>query len=422
MIAIRRRIIQYICCLASIVCIQVAYADVATIKHATIEHSTTHNTQHTTLTLDVSQPVQYHYFMLKAPDRLVCNIKQTQLKTDLHHLPLQSTAIKTIRTREQKSLLRLVLDLNTPAITKVTLQAPTSHHGDQLIISLTTNKSAKLATHTRASHKNPEKTPLKPTSFRPIVVLIDPGHGGKDPGTTGIKGIHEKDVVLDISKDLYQLIQNTPGLTAKITRSDDHFVTLRGRLKAARLDKADLFVAIHADAYKDKYAHGASVFALSQHGASSEAARWLAQKENYSELGGVNLNTLDTEDKTLRSVLIDLSQTATIAQSLNVGTDVLNELGHLGSLHRGHVEQAPFMVLKSPDIPSILVETGFLSNPSEEKKLRSKAYRAKIANAIFKGIQQYFLHHPPQNTLYAYQKQQRQTQLDTSTNRAEIRG
>lgn len=238
---------------------------------------------------------------------------------------------------------------------------------------------------------------------RDIIVVIDPGHGGKDPGTIGSVGIQEKNVVLEISKCLAQEIEKESGFKAVLTRNSDYFIPLRQRLRIAREERGDMFVAIHADAFINPYAGGSSVFALSAHGASSEAARWLAEKENYSELGGVSL--LD-KSNVLRSVLIDLSQTATISASLQLGNNVLRQLSKIGRLHRGFVEQAPFMVLKSPDIPSLLVETGFLSNPLEEQRLHDPYYQRKIASAIAAGIRNYFMENPPPGTLVATQRKQ----------------
>lgn len=237
------------------------------------------------------------------------------------------------------------------------------------------------------------------SSKRLLIVVIDPGHGGKDPGTTGPRGTHEKDIVLAISKELQRVINQQPGFRAVLTRNRDYFIPLRQRLAIARKDKADVFIAIHADAYQDPFATGASVFALSQHGASSEAARWLAQKENYSEVGDVDLNN---KSDVLRSVLIDLSQTATITTSLQLGGIILQQLDKVGHLHHSYVEQAPFMVLKSPDIPSLLIETGFLSNPEEEYRLRDAQYQHKLAIAISNGIKTYFSNNPPSGTLLAY--------------------
>jgi N-acetylmuramoyl-L-alanine amidase len=243
--------------------------------------------------------------------------------------------------------------------------------------------------------KNSAITPMvtlneNPKKHRKIIVVIDPGHGGKDPGTTGVLGIKEKNVVLAISLDLYRILKRDPRFQPDLTRNGDYFVTLRGRLRIARQDHGDMFVAIHADAYRDSTATGAAIFALSAHGASSEAARWLAEKENYSELGDVSLNKLDDKSNVLRKVLIDLSQTATISASLQLGDSMIQQLANIETLHYHHVEQAPFMVLKSPDIPSLLVETGFLSNPAEETRLSNPAFQEKIANALYLGIKNYY--------------------------------
>lgn len=241
-------------------------------------------------------------------------------------------------------------------------------------------------------------SPTPATGKRVVNIIIDPGHGGKDPGTTGPLGVHEKDVVLAISKDLYTILSQQPGFHPVLTRNADYFVPLRGRLALARKYKGDLFVAIHADAYQDPYASGASVYALSPHGASTEAARWLAEKENYSELGGISLS--DKSDM-LRSVLLDLSQTATVSSSMQLGSNLLQQLGTIGQLHYKVVEQAPFMVLKSPDIPSVLVETGFLSNTEEEERLRNPFDQMEIAKSLAHGIENYFYRNPPPGTLVA---------------------
>lgn len=232
-----------------------------------------------------------------------------------------------------------------------------------------------------------------------IIVVIDPGHGGKDPGATGPKGHHEKMVVLAIAKQLQKQINSYPGFKAVLTRGDDRYLTLRYRLALAREYHGDMFVAIHADAFINATARGASVFALSQRGATSEAARWLAQRENQSELmGGVDLAD---KDQTLRSVLIDLSQTATISASLNMGSGIISHLRQIMPMHAYHVEQAAFVVLKSPDIPSLLVETGFISNPTEEQQLIMRSHQQKVAQAIAKGIVNYFRTHPPRGSWLA---------------------
>ncbi len=226
-----------------------------------------------------------------------------------------------------------------------------------------------------------------------VIVVIDPGHGGKDPGATGPSGTHEKKVVLAIAKRLQSAINSNPGFKAVLTRGDDRYLSLRYRLALAREYHGDLFVAIHADAYINASASGASVFALSSRGATSEAARWLAQRENQSELmGGVDLAD---KDPTLRSVLIDLSQTATISASLQMGSGIISHLRSVVPMHVKHVEQAAFVVLKSPDIPSLLIETGFLSNPTEEQQLTMASHQERLADAIAQGIVQYFTSNPP---------------------------
>lgn len=227
-----------------------------------------------------------------------------------------------------------------------------------------------------------------------FTVVIDPGHGGKDPGAVGSLGVREKVVVLRIAKLLKSYIDREPGMRAVLTRHSDYYIGLRQRLRIARKHNADLFISIHADAYKNRYSQGASVFALSQRGATSEAARWLAEKENYSEIGGVMLGGLDDKSGIIRSVLIDLSQTATIGSSLQLGRAVLSNLNHVAGLHHSQVEQARFVVLKSPDIPSILVETGFISNPKEELKLQRDSYCKNLALAIFNGIRRHLVQNP----------------------------
>lgn len=274
------------------------------------------------------------------------------------------------------------------------------------VLTVSEEKSTKLAHPAEAKAvlptSPPESIPLMSVplrrNLRPIVVVIDPGHGGKDPGAMGPHGIKEKNVVLAIAKDMQRDLSKIPGIKAYLTRTGDYYIPLRQRLEIARKDKADIFIAVHADAFKNQEANGASVFALSQRGASSEAARWLAQKENYSELGGVNL---DDKSYLLRSVLLDLSQTATIGDSLKLGNLVLHALGKVTPLHNRDVEQAPFVVLKSPDIPSLLIETGFISNPREERNLNTPSYQQELAAAVTRGVNKYFSENPPQGTLFA---------------------
>jgi N-acetylmuramoyl-L-alanine amidase len=227
---------------------------------------------------------------------------------------------------------------------------------------------------------------------RTLIIAIDAGHGGEDPGAQGGRGSHEKDVTLAIARRLCALVNDTPNMRGILIRDGDYFIPLGGRVVKARKAKADLFVSIHADAFIRPDAHGSSVFALSEHGATSSAARWLAKKENEADLiGGVNIAV---KDPYLARTLLDLSQTATITDSLRLAKQVLGELNDINDLHSGHVEQAGFAVLKSPDIPSILVETAFISNPSEEARLNDENYQTKLANAVLGGIKRYFAQNP----------------------------
>lgn len=333
----------------------------------------------------------YKTFTLTNPDRLVVDVSGGHLKGKVPSKQFRHTVIHDVRVGYPgHHVTRFVFDLTKATPYKSTVQMIPPH---KYAINVRLQK-----THAHVSSK-----PYHPKLGRKIIVVVDPGHGGKDPGTTGPNGTHEKNVVLSISKFLAADINKAPGFVAKLTRNADYYITLRGRLAIARKDHADMFIAIHADAFREKSATGASVFALSQHGATSEAARWLAKRENASELmGGVDLND---KSSMLKSVLISLSQTATIRTSLQIGNQVLDQLGQVTHLHHGyHVEQAAFVVLKSPDIPSLLVETGFLSNPQEEARLDKISYRKTIAKAISKGIIQYFRKHPPRGTELAINK------------------
>jgi len=237
---------------------------------------------------------------------------------------------------------------------------------------------------------------------RDLIVAIDAGHGGEDPGAIGHGGIYEKRVVLAIAKKLEALLKKEKGFTPKLIRTGDYYIGLRERTQKARKFNADLFISIHADAFSSPRASGSSVFALSQRGATSEAARWLADKENASDLiGGVGGVSLDDKEDLLAGVLLDLSMTASLSVSLDLGQTVLNSMGGVSKLHKRRVEQAGFAVLKSPDIPSLLIETGFLSNPGEARKLKTSHYQNQMAHAIFKGIKRYFTQSPPPGTYLA---------------------
>lgn len=256
-------------------------------------------------------------------------------------------------------------------------------------------ESVKPETKSNQNAKPDEVANLKPLtkdSLREIVIAIDAGHGGEDPGARGANGSHEKDITLMVAKRLKAKIDNEPGMRGVLTRDGDYFIPLHGRVVKARKLQADLFVSIHADAFTNQAARGSSVFALSERGATSASARYLAKKENESDLiGGVSL---DDKDPVLARTLLDLSQTATINDSLKLGKAVLGHIGEINTLHKNHVEQAGFAVLKSPDIPSILVETAFISNPEEERKLNDEAYQDKLVSSILAGIKKYFATNP----------------------------
>lgn len=383
--------------------------------------SITQQKNQTTLFLTVNGTFTHKLLLLSQPERVVLDLKGTQQAAMLKFPSLTHTVIRQIRTgRVDATTLRLVLDVTQ----KVQIRSSPwqSKEGNGIRVDLLyTNKP--VISSSQAGPKAPTSSSIKhssnvvqqvmpilanqppvkvsnspPKSLRDVVVVLDAGHGGKDSGARGPHRSNEKDVVLAITLKLKYLIDRQPGMRAVLTRTGDYYVGLRERMAIARKYNGDVFVAIHADAFNNPNSNGASVFALSQSGATSEAARWLAEKENYSELGGVNLGDLDDRNGMVRSVLIDLSQTATINAGLQMGTRVLNQLGSFTNLHNNRVEQARFMVLKSPDIPSILVETGFISNPREERNLTSSTYQMRLSQAIFQGIKGYFWENPPHNS------------------------
>ncbi|KTD52773.1 N-acetylmuramoyl-L-alanine amidase [Legionella quateirensis] len=383
----------------------------------------------TSLFITVNGPFTHRLFTLTSPNRVVLDMNSTRLEFNLKQLGLNGTLIKQIRSGLSDSkTLRLVFDVNqnvqvrsvpwenkgiridiiasgtSPVVHQTMPNKPVKPTVKPALANNTapiTNTPQVVSSNQPAiMHTQPIKVPHSPSNkyLRDVVVVLDAGHGGKDPGARGPGRSREKDVVLAITLKLKQLIDRQPGMRAVLTRSGDYYVGLRQRLDIARKYNGDVFVSIHADAFNNPHSNGASVFALSQRGATSEAARWLAEKENYSELGGVNLGELDDSNGVVRSVLIDLSQTATINSGLQMGGRVLNQLDNFTNLHNNKVEQAGFVVLKSTDIPSILVETGFISNPREERNLTSSAYQSRLSQAIFQGIKGYFWDNPPHGT------------------------
>jgi len=342
----------------------------------------------TRVVLDLSQSVSHKIFTLRGPDRLVIDLRDSRLAQSLTQLPSGTGAVKSMRSAiRADGQLRVVLDLGPGVRSRSFTTGPNSKYGDRLVIDL--QHSGSLATVKRASEE-----------YRPgrdIVIAIDPGHGGHDPGAIGKRRTREKDVALSISRELARRINAEEGLQAVLVRNSDIYIDHRERTGIARRHKADLFVSIHADAVSDRRANGASVYALSLKGASDEAAMQLAQRENAS-VGGVSL---DDKDDVLASVLIDLSQNASLSASLDVGSKVIREMNKVAKMHRKTVQQAGLLVLKSPDMPSILVETAFISNPSEENKLRDKGYQGRLASAILAGIRNYFHTNPPPDTMIA---------------------
>ncbi|WP_218281275.1 MULTISPECIES: N-acetylmuramoyl-L-alanine amidase [unclassified Pseudomonas] len=369
----------------------------------------------TRLVFDLSGPVQHSVFTLTAPDRLVIDINGATLGGPLN-VATANTPITAMRSAQRTpSDLRVVIDLKKAVTPKSFTLAPNAQYGNRLVVDLFDNPSDVAApaappptvTTVPAVPVTPAepaiKLPPAPAGKRDIIVVIDAGHGGEDPGASGSRGQHEKDVVLAIARELQRQINGLKGFRAELTRTGDYFIPLRGRTEIARKKGADLFVSIHADAAPSAAAFGASVFALSERGATSETARWLADSENRSDLiGGAGNVSLDDKDRMLAGVLLDLSMTASLTSSLNVGQKVLNNIGRVTPLHKQRVEQAGFMVLKSPDIPSILVETGFISNSNEASKLATASHQQALARSISSGVRQFFQQNPPPGTYIAW--------------------
>jgi N-acetylmuramoyl-L-alanine amidase len=398
---------------------------------------------YTRLTLESKRSIRNNMFTVSNPDRLVIDLQDVELGRALSNLASlignNDPYIKNVRVgRFKAGVVRLVLDLKAEVKPQLFVLKPVGDYGYRLVLDvypahpvdplmalLETSKSnirepaGNQAPPILPSTKAPEDK-LKPAQninagpdlnsdtgkpsapalaseppelrARTLIIAIDAGHGGEDPGARGRHGSREKNVTLAIARKVKTLIDATPNMRGVLIRDGDYFIPLIGRVAKARKLNADLFISIHADAFITAKARGSSVFALSEHGATSTAARWLAKKENEADLiGGVNLAA---KDPYLARTLLDLSQTATITDSMKLAKHVLAELGDINDLHRGRVEQAGFAVLKSPDIPSILVETAFISNPSEERRLNDKGYQLKIANAILGGIKLYFAQNP----------------------------
>lgn len=377
------------------------------------------------LLFDVTSSPEHRVFLMNNPARLVVDMRNVNASNALTQPAPSHPLFSKVRIAQRnKTDLRVVIDLKKDINSKNMSLRTNSMNGKRLVIELLNKEPVnyaqaekpvavkavavktpaikvagnKQAIPTPASVKEPKKTaiqqvamspePSKTASKRDVIVAIDAGHGGNDPGAHGANGTEEKIITLAIARKLANLIDQQPGMKAFMVRKGDYYVDLRKRIQIARAAKADLFVSIHADAFQDATVKGASVYTLSNKGASSEASRWLEDSENASDLvGGVSLND---KDNVLASVLLDLSQTASQDASVNVANKVLKNFQRIGELHYGSVQKANFMVLKSPDIPSILIETAFISNPTEEFKLLNSAHQSKMALAIFNGVRSYF--------------------------------
>ena len=359
----------------------------------------------TRVVFDISKPLAYRLFTMRNPDRVVIDFLETSMPEDLHLPTVKGAPIEGLRYAPRNGNdLRVVLDLAHRLLVRDSLLSPHQHYGHRLVLDLVEPAASPIAS------KGPPKVRL-PTGIRDIVIAVDAGHGGEDVGAIGPSGVYEKDIVMAVSRELVDVINNHDGMHAVLIREGDYYVGLRQRMARARDVKADLFISIHADAFRDHRVRGSSVYVLSQRGASSEAAHWLAENENASDLiGGV---TLDDKDDVLKSVLLDLSQTASLDASIDAADAVLGGLKRLGKVHKHNVQHAGFMVLKSPDIPSLLVETAFISNPAEERRLRSKEFRRRLASAMFGGIRAYFEENTPPGTRMAEQRRHRVVRGDT---------
>ncbi len=370
----------------------------------------------TRLVFDLSGPVRHSVFTLSAPDRIVIDVGGAKLVTQLDQLTLSNTPITGMRSAQRTPEdLRVVIDLSAPVSPKSFTLAPNAQYGHRLVVDLFDQEAGAAPSLPTTAVATAPQVPVTPTQAPPkltpvpggkrdIVVAIDAGHGGEDPGALSpVKGQFEKHVTLAIAKELQRQINAEKGFRAELVRTGDYFIPLRKRTEIARKKGADLFVSIHADAAPRAAAFGASVYALSDRGATSETARWLADSENQSDLiGGAGNVSLDDKDRMLAGVLLDLSMTASLSSSLNVGQKVLSNMGRITPLHKRRVEQAGFMVLKSPDIPSILVETGFISNPNEARKLASASHQQTLARSIHSGVRQFFQQNPPPGTYLAW--------------------
>ncbi|MFP4137100.1 MAG: N-acetylmuramoyl-L-alanine amidase [Halomonas sp.] len=403
---------------------------------------------HSRLVFDLASPTRTDVFSLDNPRRLVIDLDDSRMGADLADLDLTGSAIGRIRSGDRDGDgLRVVLELEREVEPRHFTLEPNDQYGHRLVVDLeypgesavedpidpieamirdqeiAAKRARTEATAGGDKVSSEASTALQraqPHPKRDIIIAVDAGHGGEDPGAIGPAGTREKDLVLAIAKRLQERIDAAEGFRAVMIRDGDYYVGLRERTQIAREQKADFFVSLHADAFNSPRPSGSSVFALSQRGATSETAQWLAESENRADLiGGVDGNlSLKDKDEVLRGVLLDLTMTATLNDSLAIGGQVLDRLGGVNRLHKSQVEQAGFMVLKSPDIPSLLVETGFISNPDEERRLKEPGHQQGLAQALFDGIEAHFQANPPPASLLAWQ---RDNERSTAGNEYRIR-
>jgi N-acetylmuramoyl-L-alanine amidase len=348
----------------------------------------------TRVVFDLDAPVRHQTSMLTSPYRLVVDIEKTTLERQLTQPNNQDRFLQRLRSasHDGKSL-RVVMDLKKFSRVRSFQLEPNDKYGQRLVIDIFDTEAEEQA-RVVAIESEANSRPA-----RDVVIAIDAGHGGDDPGASGPNGTFEKAVTLQMARVLAGLVKRERGMRAVLTREGDYFIPLRQRIEKARRQKADMFISIHADAFRDPRVRGSSIYVLSESGSSSEHAKWLAERENASDLiGGVRL---EDKDDVLASVLLDLSQTASLEASIDMAEKILVGLKQVGKLHKPRVEAAGFAVLKSPDIPSVLVETAYISNPHDESNLRSPAHQKKMAEAILRGIKSYFNEHAPDGTLLA---------------------
>lgn len=345
---------------------------------------------YTRVVFDVSGPLQYKLFGLDDPDRIVIDFPGTRMANGAAEAQPRGLLAGIRSGTREKTDLRVVFDLKGKSRPKSFLLQPAENFGYRLVVDLYPEKAAAPARRVEDVVQGRD---------REVVVAIDAGHGGEDPGAIGAAGTYEKNVTLAIARELARLIDAEPGMRAELIRTGDYFLPHRQRYMRAREARADLFVSIHADAFTNRAASGSSVYILSPRGATSEAARWLAERENRADLvGGVSL---DDKDDTLAAVLLDLSQGATLEASNRAAERVLNSLSRVGKTHKRYVERANFMVLRSPDVPSLLIETAFISNPADERRLNDPAHQRRLASAVVDGVREFFTAAPPPGTWYA---------------------